>query len=269
MDGEVSPRRVLCPWWAHPPASTLPAVARATAGRFMRDEWLVATHPQAFIRFPNPLQSISLTVTDSDLGLATGLLRIVPSCNSRRLTRVAFSMERACNCAGDATPMRMANWMYVDVNDPRCQRVLKKLEEADAAREKEAAFRRAQAEQRAATQERLRARRQAVKDAAASSSEGSRPPSPPPSPPSDPPPTAVDEETVRRLLADPAVCSRLHATVTGAMRAEGDQDQAQMETLRAPGDCQSTLLGHCTPQEKGPCHLEGRNRKVKIPRLQP
>ena len=61
MDGEDSPRRVLCPWRAHPPASTLPAVARATAGRFMRDEWLVATHPQAFIRFPNPLQSISLT----------------------------------------------------------------------------------------------------------------------------------------------------------------------------------------------------------------
>ena len=41
MDGEVSPRRVLCPWWAHPPASTLPAVARATAGRFVRCEWLI------------------------------------------------------------------------------------------------------------------------------------------------------------------------------------------------------------------------------------
>jgi hypothetical protein len=67
MDGKDSPRRVLCPWRAHPPASTLPVVARATAGRFMRDKWLVATHPQAFIRFPNPLQSISLTVTDSDV----------------------------------------------------------------------------------------------------------------------------------------------------------------------------------------------------------
>ena len=41
MDGEDSPRRVLCPWRAHPPASTLPAVARATAGRFVRCEWLV------------------------------------------------------------------------------------------------------------------------------------------------------------------------------------------------------------------------------------
>ena len=41
MDGEDSPRRVLCSWRAHPPASTLPAVARATAGRFVRCEWLV------------------------------------------------------------------------------------------------------------------------------------------------------------------------------------------------------------------------------------
>ena len=41
MDGEDSPRRVPCPWRAHPPASTLPAVARATAGRFVRCEWLV------------------------------------------------------------------------------------------------------------------------------------------------------------------------------------------------------------------------------------
>ena len=41
MDGEDSPRRVLCPWRVHPPASTLPAVARATAGRFVRCEWLV------------------------------------------------------------------------------------------------------------------------------------------------------------------------------------------------------------------------------------
>ena len=38
MDGEDSP---LCPWRAHPPASTFPAVARATAGRFVRCEWLV------------------------------------------------------------------------------------------------------------------------------------------------------------------------------------------------------------------------------------
>ena len=38
---EDSRRRMLCPWRAHPLASTLPAVARATAGRFMRCEWLV------------------------------------------------------------------------------------------------------------------------------------------------------------------------------------------------------------------------------------
>ena len=30
--GEIIPRRVLCPWRAHLLASTLPAVARATAG---------------------------------------------------------------------------------------------------------------------------------------------------------------------------------------------------------------------------------------------
>ena len=41
MDGVDSPRRVLCPWRVHPPASTFPAVARATAGRFVRCEWLV------------------------------------------------------------------------------------------------------------------------------------------------------------------------------------------------------------------------------------
>ena len=41
VEGEDSRRRVLCPWRAHPLASTLPAVARATAGRFMRCEWLV------------------------------------------------------------------------------------------------------------------------------------------------------------------------------------------------------------------------------------
>ena len=33
---ENSPRRVLSPWRVHPAASTLPAVARATAGRFVR-----------------------------------------------------------------------------------------------------------------------------------------------------------------------------------------------------------------------------------------
>ena len=130
--------------------------------------------------------------------------------------------RRWCDEGAGPSGHGASSWMHVDVNDPRYQRVLKKLEEADAAGEEEAAFRRAQAEQRAATKERLRARRQAVKDAAASSSEGSRPPSPPPSPPSDPPPAAVAEETVRRLLAEPAVASRLHATVTGAMRAEGD-----------------------------------------------
>ena len=41
MDGEDSPRRVLCPWRVHPAASTLPAVARATAGRFVRCEYLI------------------------------------------------------------------------------------------------------------------------------------------------------------------------------------------------------------------------------------
>ena len=41
MDGEDSPRRVVCPWRVHPAASTLPAVARATAGRFVRCEWLI------------------------------------------------------------------------------------------------------------------------------------------------------------------------------------------------------------------------------------
>ena len=41
IDGEDSRRRMLCPWRAHPLASTLPAVARATAGRFVRYEWLV------------------------------------------------------------------------------------------------------------------------------------------------------------------------------------------------------------------------------------
>ena len=41
MDGEDSPRRVLCPWRVHPAASSLPAVARATAGRFVRCEYLI------------------------------------------------------------------------------------------------------------------------------------------------------------------------------------------------------------------------------------
>ena len=41
IDGEDSPRRVLCPWRAHPAASTLPAVALATAGRFVRCEYLI------------------------------------------------------------------------------------------------------------------------------------------------------------------------------------------------------------------------------------
>ena len=35
IDGEDSRRRVLCPWRAHPLASTLPAVARATAGKVL------------------------------------------------------------------------------------------------------------------------------------------------------------------------------------------------------------------------------------------
>ena len=41
MDSEDSPRRVLCPWRVHPAASTLPAVALATAGGFVRCEWLI------------------------------------------------------------------------------------------------------------------------------------------------------------------------------------------------------------------------------------
>ena len=36
MGGKDSPRRVLCPWLAHRLASTLPAVARATAVCFLR-----------------------------------------------------------------------------------------------------------------------------------------------------------------------------------------------------------------------------------------
>ena len=40
MGGEDSPRRVLCPWRAHRLASTLPAVARATAVCFLRCECL-------------------------------------------------------------------------------------------------------------------------------------------------------------------------------------------------------------------------------------
>ena len=39
--GEYSPRRVLCPWRAHSLASTLPAVARATAVCFLRCECLI------------------------------------------------------------------------------------------------------------------------------------------------------------------------------------------------------------------------------------
>ena len=42
---EDSPRRVLCPWRVHPAASTLPAVARATAGRFVRCEYLIGCGP--------------------------------------------------------------------------------------------------------------------------------------------------------------------------------------------------------------------------------
>ena len=40
MGGKDSPRRVLCPWLAHRLASTLPAVARATAVCFLRCECL-------------------------------------------------------------------------------------------------------------------------------------------------------------------------------------------------------------------------------------
>ena len=39
--GEIIPRRVLCPWRAHLLASTLPAVARATAACFVRCEWMI------------------------------------------------------------------------------------------------------------------------------------------------------------------------------------------------------------------------------------
>jgi hypothetical protein len=41
MGGEDSPRRVLCPWRAHRLASTLPAIARATAVCFLRCECLI------------------------------------------------------------------------------------------------------------------------------------------------------------------------------------------------------------------------------------
>jgi len=41
MGGEDSPRRVLCPWRAHPLASALPAVARATAACSVRCEWMI------------------------------------------------------------------------------------------------------------------------------------------------------------------------------------------------------------------------------------
>ena len=39
--GEIIPRRVLCPWRAHLLASTLPAVARATAACFVWCEWMI------------------------------------------------------------------------------------------------------------------------------------------------------------------------------------------------------------------------------------
>jgi len=39
--GEIIPRRVLCPWRAHLLASTLPAVAQATAACSMRCAWMV------------------------------------------------------------------------------------------------------------------------------------------------------------------------------------------------------------------------------------
>eukprot|EP00964_Phaeocystis_antarctica_P004477 scaffold2420_cov85-Phaeocystis_antarctica.AAC.1 len=39
--GEIIPRWVLCPWRAHLLASTLPAVARATAACFVRCAWMV------------------------------------------------------------------------------------------------------------------------------------------------------------------------------------------------------------------------------------
>ena len=41
MGGVIIPPRVLCPWRAHLLASTLPAVARATAACFVRCEWMV------------------------------------------------------------------------------------------------------------------------------------------------------------------------------------------------------------------------------------
>ena len=41
IGGEIIPRRVLCPWRAHLLASTLPAVARATAACFVWCEWMI------------------------------------------------------------------------------------------------------------------------------------------------------------------------------------------------------------------------------------
>eukprot|EP00964_Phaeocystis_antarctica_P021581 scaffold11994_cov85-Phaeocystis_antarctica.AAC.1 len=43
--GEIIPRRVLCPWRAHLLASTLPAVARATAACFVRCAYARLTQP--------------------------------------------------------------------------------------------------------------------------------------------------------------------------------------------------------------------------------
>jgi len=41
MGGVIIPRQVLCPWRAHLLASTLPAVARATAACFVWCEWMI------------------------------------------------------------------------------------------------------------------------------------------------------------------------------------------------------------------------------------
>ena len=86
VEAEDSRRRMLCPWRAHPLASTLPAVARATAGRFMRCEWLVG-HVACVLRDPSSClcvgrspRRVSLEIGAPRAStLPVGLLGIFPS----------------------------------------------------------------------------------------------------------------------------------------------------------------------------------------------
>ena len=107
-----------------------------------------------------------------------------------------------------------SSWAFVSSNDPRCERVLDKLSEADEAERNAEAVRRARVEKKAETKARAKARRRQQDEATGAFAEysgGPLPPSPPPSPPSDQPPlTAADEEMVQQLLVDPEV-SQSHA----------------------------------------------------------